>query len=109
MLKITQKIVIVLVVFVTFSKCQSSVDSPYNNGQWTQALVKTYLLVHGMCIGYLQESTLTPEQFKTLAKLDLQAKHYVVKALIEPNDHNFNNAKVAVVYLINYITQNQRL
>lgn len=83
-------------------KSSSSIDKPTPHN-----IALNYLFVHGMCVGYLQNASVTKEQFLALAQLDQQAKLSVVKALTHSNSANLEQAQYLMKQIIVFISPNQ--
>lgn len=106
-----KKIKRLLAVFLLISPllgCQmeranSSIDKPTPN-----SVAINYLFVHGMCVGYLQDPSVTKAQFTALAQLDQQAKLSIIKVLMHPTTTNLEQSQYLMKQIIAFITSNQK-
>lgn len=66
-----------------------------------RSVAYNYILIHGMCIGYLGSlSSISFTDFKEIFQKDQNAKYYVMLALSNPNKQNLQRAKNSVEILI---------
>lgn len=81
----------------------SSIDKPTPH-----SVAINYLFVHGMCVGYLQDPSVTKAQFTALAQLDQEAKLSIIKVLTQPTTTNLEQAQYLMQQIIAFITSNQK-
>ncbi|CAI3925586.1 hypothetical protein [Commensalibacter papalotli (ex Botero et al. 2024)] len=103
------KCLFVLAILVTpLLGCQIDQNSNSYDKPTSHSVALNYLFVHGMCVGYLQNSSITKEQFLALAQLDQQAKLSVVKALTHSNSANLEQAQYLMKQIIAFISSDKQ-
>lgn len=102
-----KRLFITALVVAPLLGCQIDKDSSSIDKPTPHNIALNYLFVHGMCVGYLQNASITKEQFLALAQLDQQAKLSVVKALTHPNSANLEQAQYLMKQIIVFISPNQ--
>ncbi|CAI3924512.1 unnamed protein product [Commensalibacter communis] len=106
MKRIKHLLIIALLLFPSvgcqMDRASNSLDEPT-----LRSVAKNYLFVHGMCMGYLQNPSVTKDQFNALFQLDQQAKLSVIKALNSPNKTNLEQAQYLMKQIIAFLTVNK--
>lgn len=107
-MKKIKRLFVIALLITPLLGCQINTTSNSFDKPTPHSVALNYLFVHGMCVGYLQDSSITKEQFLALAQLDQQAKLSVVKALTHPNSANLEQAQYLMKQIIAFISPDKQ-